>query len=153
MGWTIRDSASSGASPSPTLSWADSDSPAPSWAEARAAASRMTAVSASRIEAQHNGDPPPCVQYEFLHACRVVNARTLASRQARIERIANESRYILVPSPGPSAEQAPSLNGGDGSGNLEEFRDPAEHSRTYFRVACRIKPSWATLATSRPDRS
>src|SRR5712664_1545799 len=96
MGWAIRDSASSGASPSPTLSWA---SPAVSWAETRAAARNRTAVSASRIESQHNGDPPPCVQYEFLHACRVVNARTLASRQARVERIANESRYILAPSP------------------------------------------------------
>src|SRR4030081_2214258 len=111
MGWTIRDSASSGASPSPTLSWADS--PALSWAEARAAASRRTAVSASRIGAQHTGDPPPCVQYEFLHACRVVNARTLAPGPCLSE-FANESWYIPCSLPGIS-EHGPSLNEGDRS--------------------------------------
>src|SRR3984893_7963429 len=97
MGWTIRDSASSGASPSPTLSWADS--PALSWAEARAAASNRTAVSASRIGAQHTGDPPPCVQYEFLHTCRVVNGRTLA-RGSWFRESANESWYIPGSLPG-----------------------------------------------------
>ena len=88
MGWTVRDSASSGASPSPRLSWA---SPAASWAETRAAARSRTAVSASRIGAQHTGDPPPCVQYEFLHGCRVVNARTLAAMRSRLSEFANES--------------------------------------------------------------
>jgi len=96
MGWAIRDSASSGASPSPTLSWA---SPAVSWAETRAAARNRTAVSASRIGAEHTGDPPPCVQYEFLHACRVVNAPTLAHRSWFLG-FSNESWYIPSSCPG-----------------------------------------------------
>src|SRR5882762_2676694 len=108
MGWAIRDSASSGASPSPTLSWA---SPAVSWAETRAAARNRTAVSASRIAAQHTGDPPPCVQYEFLHACRVVNSRTLAHGSWFCE-FSNESWCIPGSLPGLFVYEPSLIEGG-----------------------------------------
>src|SRR6266403_2184364 len=123
MGWAIRDSASSGASPSPMLSWA----------ETRAAARKRTAVSASRIGAEHTGDPPPCVQYEFLHACRVVNARTLPPSDSGRE-FPNESWHISSSLPG-------SLRRGTVFGTTATDRETSRNYgilssiRDYFRVA------------------